>query len=120
MTETNKLIRVGPNRIVSLRYMMKNLSGETVANTMTADPVKFRYGSGEILPILEGALAGLKIGARKSFILSGEAAPGLNGTFHFDVLIDDISWVEDGAAPSAADAGAAGDCGPDCRCQAPR
>lgn len=94
--------------MVAIRYRMKNSAGAILADTMGSEPVKFAYGSGEILPELESALKGLKVGEQKSFTVSG--APGMDQAFCFDVVVDDISWIE---SQPAADAN---DCGPGCAC----
>lgn len=94
--------------MVAIRYRMKNSAGETLVNTMESEPVKFVYGSGQILPALEGALKGLKIGEQKKFTLA--AAPGLDEPFSFDVVVDDICWIESEPATEA------NDCGPGCVC----
>ena len=114
----NRLIRVGPHRIVTMRYLMKNSTEEVLVNIMEDEPVTFRFGSGEILPGLEQPLTGLKIGERKSFSLSPEMSPGLDQTFYFDVIIDDIRWISEGetkdvgtSLPSNIDP-----CGPNCDC----
>ena len=104
------MIRVGLNRMVTLRYRMKNSSGEIIANTLDRQPVTFLYGSGKILHGLEQALEGLKIGQQKSFKISEEDTPGLRGTFQFDIVIDDISWADDSSSLRASP------CGPDCLC----
>ncbi|HEX8040645.1 MAG TPA: FKBP-type peptidyl-prolyl cis-trans isomerase [Chryseosolibacter sp.] len=104
----NPIIRVGANRVVALRYRMKNSAGETLVNTMESEPVKFVYGSGEILPALESALKGMKIGEQKNFTLP--AAHGLDQPFSFDVVIDDICWIESEPATKG------NDCGPGCAC----
>ena len=105
------MIRVGPRRLVAMRYIMKNAKAEVMVNTVEQESVRFIYGSGEILPALEAPLTGLRIGDRKSFALSSETSPGLDQTFHFDVIIDDISWVTEDV-PEKGDE----HCGPGCQC----
>lgn len=104
----NTVISVGSERIVSLRYTMKNAVGEVLADAAEQEPVKFLFGSGEILPGLESPLEGLRIGEKKSFSLSPETVPDLNETFHFDVIIDDIRPANDPESDAA--------CGPGCDC----
>jgi hypothetical protein len=105
-----KMIRVGLNRIVAMRYTMRNSSGEIIANTMDKEAVRFTYGSGQIAPGLEEALNGIKIGEQKSFTVSGDAAPGLPGTFGFDVIIDDVTWMDEPRSEAAYN------CGHNCVC----
>jgi FKBP-type peptidyl-prolyl cis-trans isomerase 2 len=110
MTVMKKMIRVGLNRMVALRYTMRNSSGEIIANTMHKEAIRFIYGSGEIVSGLEEALNGLRVGEHRSFKVSEDTAPGLNGTFQFDVIIDDITWADEPKSRAAAN------CGPDCLC----
>ncbi len=110
----SNVISVGANRMVAIRYVMKNSAGEILVNTMENEPVKFLYGSGEIVPGLESALQGLRIGDRKSFSLSKNISPALDQSFYFDVVVDDIWWMENERDP--AQKKEAGDCGPGCAC----
>lgn len=113
------VIRVGAGRIIAMRYIMKNSEGAVLANTLEEPPVEFRYGTGEILPGLEGPLTGLKIGEHKTFSLSPESVPGLNQTFYFDVVIDDVRWAAESEQkklkPGNERLGEK-DCGPGCDC----
>ncbi|MEX1241886.1 MAG: FKBP-type peptidyl-prolyl cis-trans isomerase [Cyclobacteriaceae bacterium] len=114
------MIRVGPQRVVAMRYIMKNSTEEVLVNTLEQEPVTFTFGSGKILPALEQPLTGLKIGEQKSFRLTPESSPGLDQTYYFDVIIDDIRW-DNGDEPEPEDVGislqnSADDCGPDCNC----
>lgn len=109
-------IRVGSGRIVAMRYIMKNSEGAVLADTRKEPPVEFRYGSGEILPGLEGPLTGLKIGEQKTFSLSPESVPGLNQTFYFDVIIDDVRWPARAEEKDSNIANAKETCGPECDC----
>ncbi|MEX2234638.1 MAG: FKBP-type peptidyl-prolyl cis-trans isomerase [Cyclobacteriaceae bacterium] len=74
-------IQIGSHRIVAMRYTMKNSAGEILANTLEEEPVRFLYGSGEILPGLEHPLTGLRIGEQKSFSLSPELFLNLDKPF---------------------------------------
>ena len=107
----NRMIRVGSNRMVALRYLMKNSAGHVLVDTMDDKPVTFLYGSGEIIDGLERELNGLQIGDRKSFVLSRQIAPDLDDAFYFDIIIDDIYWQGTGQDD---------DCGPDCACHHPQ
>jgi hypothetical protein len=89
----NQMIKVGAKRKVAMRYTMKNAEGEVLADIMQEKPVTFLYGSGEILPELEGMLAGLKIGEHKSFCINPDNKSDVNRQFHFNVIIDDIEWA---------------------------
>ena len=110
----NNSLRVGSQRIVSIRYRMKNSGGQVLVDTFHGEPVRFRYGSGEILAGLEGPLTGLKAGEGTHFSLRSETTPQLDQNYHFEVIVDDVSWATDPAGPGDAKNGAV--CGPDCDC----
>ena len=112
------ITRVGIGTLVAIRYTMTNAAGEILADSREDEPVKFLFGSGEILPGLEGPLAGLRIGDQKSFSLSDEVVPGLNQTFYFDVIIDDVRWANEKelTSTSAPASNTSGHCGPGCDC----
>lgn len=112
-----KMIRVGPNKMIAFRYIMRNSSGEVIADTMRGKEAQFVFGSGEILPVFENALNGLRIGAKKTFSVSEDEAPGLPGIFHFEVVIDDISWTKDLPTTIGKSTSELPFCGPDCSCR---
>lgn len=118
MTTINTLIRVGPHRIVTLHYVMRNAAQEVLVDTREQGPARFLFGSGEILPHLESQLAGLKIGEQRTFRLSPETTPGLDHVFHFDVTVDDIRWAVEPETPHTKGLIAGEDdvCGPACSC----
>lgn len=107
------MLCVGPERLISLRYIMKNARQEVLVDNMEQNSVHFVYGSGDILPALERPLMGLKIGERKTFTVLPED-PGFDEIFHFDVIIDDIRLPTDERQKEASSP--TDDCGPDCDC----
>ena len=113
MTKNNNL-RVGSQRIVSIRYRMTNSEGQILIDTFQGEPVRFRYGSGEILAGLEGPLSGLKAGEQIRFSLGSDTTPQLDQNYHFEVVVDEVSWATDSAVITGSKDGAA--CGPDCDC----
>lgn len=75
--------------VVSIRYIMKNSSGDVLENTMNNDPVNYLHGSTGILPLLQLQLEGLKAGDKKVVYL--KAASGLTSEdFIFEVIIDQV------------------------------
>jgi hypothetical protein len=110
----NTNLRVGSKRIISIRYRMRNQAGEMLVDTFEGEPANFLYGSGDILPGLEGPLTGMRIGEQKTFTLSGDHAPELDQTYFFDVIVDDIRWAPDPEMKPLKNP--ASDCGPDCDC----
>ena len=117
MTTTKSMIRVGPGRVVTMHYVMKNASAEILVSTLDKEPVTFMFGSGDILPGLEAPLAGLRIGEQKSFTLP-EATPGLDQTFYFDIIIEDVRWAPAPGSPTTEPPAKEKqmDCGPGCDC----
>jgi FKBP-type peptidyl-prolyl cis-trans isomerase SlyD len=83
------MITVAKDRVVSIRYIMKNSKEEVLENTMNAQPVSYLQGASGILTLLQEQLEGLKVGDKKIVYL--KAASGLTGEdFIFDVIIDQV------------------------------
>jgi len=83
------MITVAKDRVVSIRYIMKNSKEEVLENTMKAQPVSYLQGASGILTLLQEQLEGLKAGDEKIVYL--KAASGLTGEdFIFDVIIDQV------------------------------
>jgi len=53
---------VGANKVVSLAYTLKLKTGEIVDYSEAGEPLEYLHGAGNIIPGLETALEGLKIG----------------------------------------------------------
>ncbi|OGW22688.1 MAG: peptidylprolyl isomerase [Nitrospinae bacterium RIFCSPLOWO2_12_FULL_47_7] len=53
------------NSVVTLKYCLKNLEGKQLEQTTEKEPLSYLHGSGQIVPGLEAALAGLKTGDKK-------------------------------------------------------
>ncbi|MEP6947903.1 MAG: hypothetical protein ABI863_01450, partial [Ginsengibacter sp.] len=83
------MMHIAKNSVVSIRYLMKNSSGDVLENTMNNDPVNYLHGSTGILPLLQIQLEGLKAGDKKVVYLP--AASGLTSEdFIFEVIIDEV------------------------------
>jgi len=81
--------QIAKNSVVSMRYIMKNSTGEILENIMNNDPVIYLHGSSAIQSLLQLQLEGLKAGDKKSVYL--KAASGLtNEDFILDVIIDEV------------------------------
>lgn len=110
-------MQVEKERIVSLRYTMKDEKGRLLEDFMDKEPTEFLYGSGHILPELESHLAGMQAGeaAALSFALDFGAT---KTTFHFNVVIDGVRQATEAemAAGEPERRAEAGDCGPNCVC----
>jgi FKBP-type peptidyl-prolyl cis-trans isomerase SlyD len=83
------MIVVDKNRVVSIRYIMKNSEGAMLENSMKAQPVSYLHGAAGILLLLQEQLKGLKTGDKKVVYLRAET--GLTSEdFVFDVIIDGV------------------------------
>ncbi|MGZ8549943.1 MAG: FKBP-type peptidyl-prolyl cis-trans isomerase [Chitinophagaceae bacterium] len=102
-------MKITEQKVVSLRYIMKNREGEEIENTFPGPAVQYVHGAGKILPELEIQLNGLKKGDKKSITLE------LPDTFRFEIEIDDIrlATTEELAAGKPL---IVNDCGPGCAC----
>lgn len=63
MSDTKQIIKAG--KVVNLSYSLKNDQGETLDQADANDPFVYLHGSQQIVPGLENALEGLKIGDKK-------------------------------------------------------
>jgi len=83
------MICISKNKIVSIRYVMKDSRNEVIENTMNDSPVSYLHGSGGIQPLLQNQLEGLKAGDKKTVYLKADS--GLtNDDFIFEVIIDEV------------------------------
>jgi FKBP-type peptidyl-prolyl cis-trans isomerase SlyD len=81
---------VANQRVVSIRYIMRNRNGEEIENNMHDAPLTYLHGSGNIMPELESVLTGLKPGDRKSLSVEDELISGLWEEYHFEIIIDEV------------------------------
>jgi FKBP-type peptidyl-prolyl cis-trans isomerase SlyD len=83
------MMEVAANCVVSIRYIMKNDTGEVLENTLHGEPVSYLHGGTGILTILQQQLEGLKMGDKKAVHLHAEA--GLTDhSFIFEVVVDEV------------------------------
>ncbi len=88
------MMEIEKNRVVAIRYIMKNSQDEILEDTMAGSPVNYLHGSETILPLLQLQLNGLKPGNKK--IVTLPATSGLTDEdFIFDVIIDDVRAAMD-------------------------
>jgi FKBP-type peptidyl-prolyl cis-trans isomerase SlyD len=71
--------------VVKLSYSLKNSEGEVLDQSDAKDPFLYMHGSHQIVPGLETALEGLKVGDKKAVVVApaegyGELDPGLKLT----------------------------------------
>jgi FKBP-type peptidyl-prolyl cis-trans isomerase 2 len=84
-----KMMRIGKNRVVSIRYIMKNSEGLVLENTMNSQPVSYLHGVTGIQPLLQSQLEGFGTGDKATVLLN--AASGLTEEdFIFEVIIDQV------------------------------
>ncbi len=83
------MIRIGKNSVVSMRYSMKNDSGEILENSMNNKPVSYLHGSNGILSLLQAQLEGLKMGDKKVVYLTADSG-FTNEDFIFEIIIDEV------------------------------
>ncbi len=62
--------------VVSLEYTLKLDDGEVVDEATADDPLEYLHGADNIIPGLEKALTGLKIGDRKQVVIQPEEGYG--------------------------------------------
>ncbi len=57
-------------KVVNLSYSLKNSTGEVLDQADAKDPFVYLHGAGQIVPGLESALGGLKVGDKKKVVVS--------------------------------------------------
>ena len=81
------------NKVVSMSYCLKNTKGEELDRADTDKPLDYLHGGGNIVPGLESALEGLKIGDKKEVTVEPEDGYG-------EILTDLKREVERKAFPA--------------------
>ena len=81
------------NKVVSMSYCLKNTKGEELDRADTDKPLDYLHGGGNIVPGLENALDGLKIGDKKEVTVEPEDGYG-------EILTDLKMEVERKAFPN--------------------
>jgi len=67
---------VGEGLVVSLAYRLRLDDGEEIDAAAAGDPLVYLHGAGNIIPGLESALDGMKVGESKSVTVSPEDGYG--------------------------------------------
>ncbi len=83
------MIAIGKNKMVSIRYVLKNSSGDILEDTMSQSAVSYLHGLMSIDVGLQLQLEGLRAGEEKTIYLSRNQTQA-DDCFIFDVIIDDI------------------------------
>ena len=79
-------MQIENNRVVFIRYLMKNQAGEILEDTLSRDPIGFLHGSAAIHPDLQKQLNGFKVGDKPRVFLTLSA----HEDFVFEVIIDAV------------------------------
>ena len=107
-------MKVEGNKMVALRYSVKNSGGGVITDIMSDVPFRYLCGSGGILPALEQNIYGLQPGENKSFVLLKDEQPGLFEDLYVDVVIDEVQDPSPAEMPQTS---SKTDCsGGDCCC----
>jgi len=73
-TEAN--IKVGKDKVVLMHYTLKNDAGDVIDSSDGGDPLPFLQGHGNIIPGLESALEGSKVGDKLDVSIKPDDAYG--------------------------------------------
>ncbi len=104
-------MQVQKNTVVTIRYIMKDVQGNIMEDTMNTFPVQYLHGSGNILESLESELEGLTAGIERSFTVNEKL---WKNPLHFDLIVDEIRL----ATAEEIEKGHPfkNECGPGCSC----
>ena len=80
-------MQIENNKVVSLRYVMRDATGEVMEDNMSGAPFQYLHGNGNLQPLLETAIDGLSAGDKKNISFADQQ---LDGVFYFDVTIEDV------------------------------
>ena len=64
MTKVNKHTKVANNKVISIAYILTLTNGEEIDRTAENDPLVYLHGHDNIIPGLESALSGRKVGEK--------------------------------------------------------
>ena len=70
-------MKVGKDKVVLMHYILKNDAGDVIDSSDGADPLPFLQGHGNIIPGLESALEGSKVGDKLDVSIEPEEGYGL-------------------------------------------
>ena len=70
-------MKVGKDKVVLMHYTLKNDAGDVIDSSDGADPLPFLQGHGNIIPGLESALEGFKVGDKLDVSIEPEEGYGL-------------------------------------------
>lgn len=67
---------IAAGKVVGMTYSLRNDAGEILDQASVQEPFLYMHGESQIVPGLEGALEGLKIGDKKNVTVSAEDGYG--------------------------------------------
>ena len=70
-------MKVGKDKVVLMHYTLKNDKGDVIDSSDGADPLPFLQGHGNIIPGLESAIEGSKVGDKLDVSIEPEEGYGL-------------------------------------------
>lgn len=107
-------MKIETDKVVSLRFVMRNEAGEVMEDIMEQAPVQYLHGAGNILPSLENGVEGLQAGESKHLDLM----MGSGESYSIDVVIDGIrsATPEELIEGKPEEKQPDGVCGQDCCC----
>ena len=68
---------VADGQVVIIHYTLKNDQGDTLDSSVGSDPLPYLHGAGNIVPGLEGALAGKSVGDSVDVVVAPEEGYGV-------------------------------------------
>ena len=67
---------IGKNKVISITYCLKDVKGQELDRADKDKPLEYLHGCGHIVPGLENALTGLKVGDKKEVTVKPEEGYG--------------------------------------------
>jgi len=67
---------IGPNKVVTINFTLKDDKGNVIESTVNAEPFYFLSGNDQVLPKLEEAVDGMLIGGKKNVAIGYSDAYG--------------------------------------------
>lgn len=87
---SNNKLAVGEGLVVSLAYKLRLDDGEEIDAAAADDPLVYLHGAGNIIPGLEAALDGMKIGQSKSVAVSPQDGYGEQDPNAFELIAYEV------------------------------
>lgn len=105
-------MEIEPNRVVFIRYVMKNRAGEILEDIMNREPIGFLFGSNAIHETLQQQLLGFKAGDKVSLFLHLSAYED----FVFEVIVDAVRLANNAELMLGYPLQSSAKCEADCVC----